>query len=61
MSRRKNSQLTAERLRELLHYDSTTGVWTWRITRSGRIKIGTPAGYIEGGYLRIKINMLIRF
>lgn len=38
--------LSAERLRELLAYDPTTGVWTWRAD-------GTAAGRVTHGYIRI--------
>jgi HNH endonuclease len=48
--------LTAERLRELLHYDPATGVFTWRVTNSNR----APAGHVAGspnkrGYIAIGI------
>lgn len=49
--------LTADRLRELLTYDSETGVFRWRVRRS----IKTPAGAVAGslrakGYLSVKID-----
>ena len=36
--------LTQERLKELLHYDYVTDVWTWRAGRPS-IKAGKQAGY----------------
>lgn len=49
--------LTAARLRELLHYDTDTGVFTWKV----RAAPHRPAGSLAGsrhweGYLRIKIE-----
>lgn len=52
------ANLTAARLREVLHYDPTTGVFT-RLPGGGyrgRAKVG-PCGYDRGdGYMQIKID-----
>lgn len=45
--------LTAERVRELLHYDPETGVFTWRVNRGGGIKAGDIAGAIKPKGYRI--------
>lgn len=55
---KRNSTLTAARLRELVIYDPLTGIFTWRVTRKGR---GCVAGKVIGsddgqGYLRIQID-----
>lgn len=48
--------LTAERLRELLHYDPVTGVFTWKVTIS-HLAAGSVAGSIgPNGYVRIMIG-----
>lgn len=52
-----NSLITAERLRELLHYDLTTGIFTWRKTTSNRVKAGAVAGVIQKrGYIFIGLD-----
>jgi len=53
----KPSLLTAERLRELLHYDPETGVFIWLVSTNGRIRVGDVAGHLTAaGYRRIKID-----
>lgn len=50
-------ELTAERLRELLRYDPGTGIFTWRMNRSGGTKAGDVAGSDDGqGYVSIRID-----
>lgn len=51
--------LTPERLRELLHYDPATGVFTWLVAhgRHGRFPAGAIAGYKnDKGYLYIWLD-----
>jgi hypothetical protein len=50
--------LTAERLREVLHYDPETGVFRWRVRANSRADAGTVAGRISKnhGYRKIGID-----
>lgn len=52
------SDLTADRLRALLHYDPTTGIFTNRVHRGSTARAGNVAGCLStsDGYLRIRID-----
>lgn len=47
--------LSADRLRELLHYDPETGVFTRLATKGGNLA-GTPAGFPVKGYTHIGVS-----
>lgn len=50
--------LTQARLKELLHYDPETGLWTWLVDRPGKgAKVGDHPAHLEGsGYLQFSVD-----
>lgn len=52
------SNLTHARLREVLAYDPLTGIFTWRVSTSKRIRVGDVAGGQPNkrGYVRIRVD-----
>ncbi len=50
------SILTCEVLKENLHYDTHTGIFTW-VKKKSRVRVGKRAGYItKKGYRSVEIN-----
>ena len=53
----RRDPLTAERLREVLDYDASTGVFTRRLCVGQRTRVGELAGTDNGaGYLQCRVN-----
>lgn len=51
------NELTAEKLRELLHYDPDTGKLTWKVRAANRVQIGDTAGSKNSqGYLQVTMQ-----
>jgi hypothetical protein len=49
--------LTAERLRELLHYNPETGIFTRLVRTARRVRVGDIAGSLNrGGYWQIAVD-----
>lgn len=51
-----NSELTRERLTELLDYNAETGVFVWKTSPNRRIRVGSVAGSDSHGYRQIMID-----
>jgi hypothetical protein len=44
-------------LKELLHYDPATGIFTWLVAPAKSVKVGDVAGHLQSnGYRKIKIK-----
>lgn len=50
------AELTAERLRQVLRYEPTTGLFTWILPSSIRVKPGDTAGSPTKGYVSIGVD-----
>lgn len=50
------SILTQDRLKNLLNYNPDTGLFTWAVDRSPKIKKDSLAGAIADGYIRIGVD-----
>lgn len=49
--------LTQQRLKELLHYDPATGLFTWRVKRNNKALAGQIAGNVGNhGYVQIYVD-----
>ena len=48
--------MTQSELKELLHYDQETGIFTWLKSINAKYKVGEIAGHYANGYIVITIN-----
>lgn len=48
--------LTADRLRDLLDYNSETGIFRWKVRVARRVRVGDIAGSADNGYREIRID-----
>ena len=54
--------LTQQRLKELLHYDADTGVFSWRFVVNNRVRKDRRAGSTRvDGYVQIQIDNVVYF
>ena len=52
-----NTILAQKELKELLHYDPETGIFTWLVSPSSKVKAGSIAGHVHlNGYRYIQVN-----
>jgi len=51
--------INQERLKELLHYNPGTGIFTWMVNRRSNLLKGCTAGWNQLGYIMIGIDGLI--
>jgi hypothetical protein len=57
MITKQNKFIDQQELKQLLVYDSNTGIFTWKTSLNPKIKIGSVAGHKDNkGYIRIKLN-----
>jgi hypothetical protein len=48
--------ITKEELKSQVNYDQETGIFTWKVRNSNRIRIGDQAGnYHNGGYIEMQL------
>lgn len=51
--------ITAAELKSLLKYNQDTGLFTWLVASSNRIRIGDIAGCNKDGYILIRVNNIL--
>jgi len=53
----KKNYITQEEIKKILDYDKDTGLFTWKVSKAKRIKVGDIAGCVNGSnYIVMRIN-----
>ena len=52
-------KLTQEKLKQVLSYDPETGEFVWLKVKTNRVRVGSVAGTMTGGYRQIRVGFSI--
>ena len=53
-----NKAISHSEIKEILDYNPDTGLFHWKVKPSAQVKAGDQAGYLNRGYVKIKIGKI---